>query len=114
MIVTERERERERQRHRQKEKQARCTGSPTWDSTPGLRGSRPGPKVGTKPLHHPGIPKTDFNGRYMTTTLLLDDGWFISLVFSEIQGSKDSAWFSVLPTVMKILKFKALFRVRGQ
>ena len=37
MIVTQRERERERQRHRQKEKQAPCTGSPTWDSIPGLQ-----------------------------------------------------------------------------
>ncbi len=35
MIVTERERE--RQRHRQREKQAPCTGSPTWDSIPGLQ-----------------------------------------------------------------------------
>ena len=33
MIVTERERERERQR----ERQAPCTGSPTWDSIPGLQ-----------------------------------------------------------------------------
>ena len=37
MIVTERERERERQRHRQREKQAPWTGSPTWDSIPGLQ-----------------------------------------------------------------------------
>ena len=39
MIVThtERERERERQRHRQREKQAPCTGSPMWDSIPGLQ-----------------------------------------------------------------------------
>ena len=37
MIVRERERERERQRHRQREKQAPCTGSPTWDSIPGLQ-----------------------------------------------------------------------------
>ena len=35
MIVTVRERE--RQRHRQREKQAPCTGSPTWDSIPGLQ-----------------------------------------------------------------------------
>ena len=35
MIVTERERE--RQRLRQREKQAPCTGSPTWDSIPGLQ-----------------------------------------------------------------------------
>ena len=33
----ERERERERQRHRQREKQALCTGSPMWDSIPGLQ-----------------------------------------------------------------------------
>ena len=37
MIVTEREREREGQRHRQREKQAPCTGSPMWDSIPGLQ-----------------------------------------------------------------------------
>ena len=41
MIVTERE----RQRHRQREKQAPCTGSPMWDSIPGLQdltlGQRP-------------------------------------------------------------------------
>ena len=37
MIVTHRERDRERQRHRQREKQAPCTGSPTWDSIPGLQ-----------------------------------------------------------------------------
>ena len=35
MIVIQRERE--RQRHRQREKQAPCTGSPTWDSIPGLQ-----------------------------------------------------------------------------
>ena len=33
----EREKERQRQRHRQREKQAPCTGSPTWDSIPGLQ-----------------------------------------------------------------------------
>ena len=37
MIVTHRERERERQRCRRREKQAPCTGSPTWDSIPGLQ-----------------------------------------------------------------------------
>ena len=34
MIVTQRG---ERLRHRQREKQAPCTGSPTWDSIPGLQ-----------------------------------------------------------------------------
>ena len=33
----ERERERERGRDRQREKQAPCTGTPTWDSIPGLQ-----------------------------------------------------------------------------
>ncbi|CAD7690971.1 unnamed protein product [Nyctereutes procyonoides] len=36
-VAPKRERERERQRHRQREKQAPCTGSPTWDSIPGLQ-----------------------------------------------------------------------------
>ncbi|CAK7306637.1 hypothetical protein VULLAG_LOCUS12691 [Vulpes lagopus] len=31
------QREREKQRHSQREKQAPCTGSPTWDSIPGLQ-----------------------------------------------------------------------------
>ena len=37
MIVTQREREKGRQRHRQREKQAPCTGTPMWDSIPGLQ-----------------------------------------------------------------------------
>ena len=32
-----RDTQRERQRHRQREKQAPCTGSPMWDSIPGLQ-----------------------------------------------------------------------------
>ena len=46
----------ERQRHGQREKQAPCR-NPMWDLTPRTPGSRPGPKAGTKPLRHPGIPK---------------------------------------------------------
>ena len=30
---------------------------PDMGFDPGSPGSRPGPKAGTKPLHHPGIPK---------------------------------------------------------
>ena len=38
MIVTQRKREREREAEtRQREKQPPCTGSPTWDSIPGLQ-----------------------------------------------------------------------------
>ena len=37
LFIYDSHRERERQRHRQREKQAPCTGSPTWDSIPGLQ-----------------------------------------------------------------------------
>ena len=51
MIVTHREREREAEgeagsMHRE----------PDVGFDPGSPGSRPGPKAGTKPLRHPGIP----------------------------------------------------------
>ena len=36
-FIYDSQRERERQRHRQREKQAPCTGSPMWDSIPGLQ-----------------------------------------------------------------------------
>ena len=49
-------RKRERQRHRQREKQASCW-EPDVGLDPGTPGSLPGPKAGTKPLSHPGIPK---------------------------------------------------------
>ena len=55
MIVTERERE--RQRHRQREKQAPFR-EPDVGFDPRSPGSRPGPKAGTKPVCHPGIPRT--------------------------------------------------------
>ena len=37
LFIYDSRRERERQRHRHREKQAPCTGSPTWDSIPGLQ-----------------------------------------------------------------------------
>ena len=51
----------ERQRHRQREKQAEGeAGSmhqePDVGFDPGPPGSRPGPKAGTQPLSHLGIP----------------------------------------------------------
>ena len=55
----DRERERERQRHRRREKQVLCR-EPDVGLDPGTPGSRPGPKAGTKPLSHPGIPYTVF------------------------------------------------------
>ena len=53
MIVTEREREAETQAEGE-------AGSMHWEPDVGFDprcpGSRPGPKAGTKPLRHPGIP----------------------------------------------------------
>ena len=46
---------RERQRHRQREKQD-PRREPYVGLDPGTLGSCPGPKAGTKPLSHPGIP----------------------------------------------------------
>ena len=46
--------ERERQRHRQREKQAPCR-EPDVGFDRGSPGSHPGPKAGSKPLHHTGI-----------------------------------------------------------
>ena len=54
-----RDSKRERQRHRQREKQAPCK-EPNMGLDPGTLGSRPGPKAGTQPLNHPGIPLFTF------------------------------------------------------
>ena len=43
------------ERERQREKQAPCR-EPDAGLDPGTPGSCPGPKAGTKPLSHPGIP----------------------------------------------------------
>ena len=51
-----RDTENERQRHRQREKQAPCR-EPNRGLNPGTPGLHPGPKAGTKLLHHPGICK---------------------------------------------------------
>ena len=56
MIVTERERE--RQRHRQREKQAPCTGSPTWDSIPGLQDRALGQRQALNRCDTQGSPAT--------------------------------------------------------
>ena len=53
------DRERERQRHRQREKQA-PRREPDAGLDPGTPGLHPGPKVGAKPLSHPGIPDKPF------------------------------------------------------
>ena len=54
-----RDRKRERQRCREREKQVPCR-KPDVGLNPGTPGSHPGPKAGTKPLSHPGIPEFFF------------------------------------------------------
>ena len=75
MIVTERERE--DQRHRQREKQAPCTGSPTWDSIPGLQDRALGQRAGAKPLRHPGIPAIF----YIDNHVICKKGWVFVFFF---------------------------------
>ena len=59
MRDTERERERERERHRQMEREKQAPyRDPDVGLGPGSPGSHPGLKAGTKPLSHPGIPRT--------------------------------------------------------
>ena len=58
MIVTQRQRE--RQRHRQREKQAPCTGSPTWDSIPGLQDRALGQRQALKRCATQASPETEF------------------------------------------------------
>ena len=60
MIVTERERQRQREREAETKAEGEAGSmhrEPDMGFDPGAPGSCPGPKAGTKPLHHPGIPK---------------------------------------------------------
>ena len=70
MRKREREREREREKQRQREKQAPCR-DPDMGLDPRTPGSRPGPKAGTKPLSHQGIPSSNvfigFFGSFKTS-----------------------------------------------
>ena len=67
MIVTERERE--RQRHRQREKQAPCTGSPMWDSIPGLQDRALGQRQALNHCATQGSQKQIFLGNFTPTVL---------------------------------------------
>ena len=50
------DRERERETETQAGGKAGSTQEPDMGLDPGTPGSHPGPKAGTKPLSHPGIP----------------------------------------------------------
>ena len=56
MIVIQREREREAETQQAEGEAGSMHGEPDVEFDPGSPGPRPGPKAGTKPLHHPGIP----------------------------------------------------------
>ena len=71
----ERERERERQRHRQREKQAPCR-EPDAGLDPKTPRSCPGPKAGTQPISHPGIPPKLFNLLF----LCIGKHWFLGFM----------------------------------
>ena len=60
MIVTEREREAETQAEGEAGSMHSMHQKPDVGFDPGSPGSRPGPKAGAKPLHHPGIPRCFF------------------------------------------------------
>ena len=110
MIVTERERERERQRHRQREKQAPCTGSPTWDSIPGLQDQRPGPKAGAKPLRHPGIPSP----RFLKAEITLTQHLYFLRIWMHMRCSIENSRYS-LKLMDWLLKFPSMYpQFRGR
>ncbi|CAD7671546.1 unnamed protein product [Nyctereutes procyonoides] len=61
------QRERERQRHRQREKQAPCTGSPTWDSIPGLQDRALGQRQAPNRCATQGSPRLKFKTKNYKT-----------------------------------------------
>ena len=67
MIVTEREREAETQAEGEAGSMHR---EPDVGLDPGSPGLRPGPKAGTKPLCHPGIPDSYFKLKYSLVCFL--------------------------------------------
>ena len=112
MIVTERESEKERLRHRQREKQAPYTGSPTWDSIPGLQDRALGWRQAPNRCATQGSPlssiKKDFcgagspqNGTQEPLTLRLK---LISLCASE-EKSLLTYGFSTSGVVVSTLNF---------
>ena len=72
-----RDTERERQRHRQREERAPCR-EPYVGLDPRFPGSCPGPKAGTQPLSHPGVPSSDFLYPYCLNSWQ----WVLSRVLS--------------------------------
>ena len=44
-------------------------------------GSHPGPKAGAKPLHHPGIPSTNFKFRFSCLGVKYENPCFYSVVY---------------------------------
>ena len=76
MIVTERVREAETQAEGEAGSMHR---EPDVGFDPGSPGSRPGPKAGTKPLRHPGIPDVFFLIRILVTILKMTRTFRLSI-----------------------------------
>ena len=90
MIVTEREREAEGEAgsmHRE----------PNVGFDPGSSGSRPGPKAGTKLLHHPGIPRY----LYFQLILLMKDCNKLK-TFLELSTNIKKYYFFFLKNIISI------------
>ena len=68
MIVTEREREAETQAE---EGQAPCTGSPMWDSIPGLQDCAPGQRQALNRCATQGSLEQLFYGKYCTKNFII-------------------------------------------
>ena len=65
IVIKEREREREREAETEGEAGS-MHREPDVGFDPGSPESRPGPKAGAKPLHHPGIPMVAFQILFLT------------------------------------------------
>ena len=77
MIVTEKEREAETQAEGEAGSMHR---EPDVGFDPGSPGSHPGPKTGTKPLRHPGIPRCFLNNT-SSCTFMFDALFCIFAIF---------------------------------
>ena len=82
--MRERETERKRQRHRQREKQAPCTGSPKWDSIPGLQDRALGQRQAPNHCNTQGSPFFNF---WRTFHTVFHSGYICSHAHQECKGA---------------------------
>ena len=90
-----RERKRERQRHRQREKQAPCTGSPMWDSIPGLQDRALGQRQAPNCCTTQGSPDIHYFYRWFSMPYFKSPGVYRSNV-SILQAAYRWIWFFLI------------------